>query len=133
MNSSNYVMFDFFRWFKKHTDTDLTVDYNQYIREKIGNELQSIISVVCKTMGIDELDVVSAKRNRPLADARAVIYYFMRQRGMSFKEIGLSMGGRDHTCVISGIKRFNDLYKFDNPFKRTADEISKLLSIPINL
>jgi hypothetical protein len=56
-----------------------------------------------------EKDLYSEKRNSGLVQCRTLIAYIMQQEyGMSLSEIGLNLGGRDHSTVIHMFRKFEN-------------------------
>lgn len=75
-------------------------------------EADAIFRWVCEAYGIEPSDLTGNSRMEPIAEARNVAYYLARQRGMSYPRIG-RLFKRDHTSVISGVKRVQALLKAD--------------------
>lgn len=75
---------------------------------------QSIIAEVCLSHQVRVLDVMSRKRNAPIARARQHCYLELRNRGV---RCGGQMSslyvarifGRDHTTILHGIRRAKEL------------------------
>ncbi len=67
---------------------------------------QEIISAYCQMAGIEEGDIIGDTKPRDLADNRHAIMYALRAHtGLSLKEIGSRLGGRDHTTVLHGANK----------------------------
>jgi chromosomal replication initiator protein len=59
-------------------------------------------------------DLVGPKRQRPIARPRQVAMYLAKQlTSRSLPEIGRRFGGRDHTTVMHGVKRIEELKRTD--------------------
>ena len=67
----------------------------------------SIIAAVANVWGITKVDLLSNCRNDRLAHARFMLYAALRELAhLSLTDIGKICGGRDHSTVSSGIRRF---------------------------
>jgi len=67
--------------------------------------LDTIIAKVCDIMGVTRVEVISQSRSRRYAEARHLVGALARyQTKLTFEEIGLALGGRDHTTVLQGCK-----------------------------
>lgn len=75
-----------------------------------GPPLPLILAAVHAVTGFDEWALRGAARDRPIADARALYWYIAAalRRDLSYPILGKSLGGKDHTTVISAVRRFND-------------------------
>lgn len=62
---------------------------------------------VCEKRGVRLIDVCSARRSTPLVLARHEIMYRLHmETNMSYPAIGRRLGGRDHTTVMYGVRRY---------------------------
>ena len=69
-------------------------------------------------------DLIGPKRNRPLARPRQVAMFLCKRlTTRSLPDIGRRFGGRDHTTVMHGIKRIEELMGTDS---QLADDIEML-------
>lgn len=88
-----------------------------------------IVEIVSEHMGISADDIRSKKRSQDIALARQVVMYLGRSyTQVSLKSIGESVGGKDHTTVLNGIKRVEMKLKEDPSFKTTIDILVKKLN-----
>ena len=77
-----------------------------------------IIESVSDIFGVPVEKVMSRDRTRDVALTRQVIMYLMREEAnVSLPQIGLAMGGRDHTTVIHACEKVSSLLKTDNSFR----------------
>ena len=77
-----------------------------------------IIESVSGIFGVPVEKVMSRDRTRDVALTRQVIMYLMREEAnVSLPQIGLAMGGRDHTTVIHACERVSSLLQTDNQFR----------------
>jgi len=66
-----------------------------------------------RASGVIARDIMGAGRGVRLAKARHIAMWLARRySGRSFPEIGRLMGGRDHTTVISGVRRVDRVVGF---------------------
>lgn len=54
-------------------------------------------------------------RHRYIARVRRVLMAALRATGMSYPEIGRFVGGRDHTTIIAGVRKFYEETKGTGP------------------
>jgi chromosomal replication initiation ATPase DnaA len=77
--------------------------------ERQQPDLQEIKAVVARLFGLAPADLAGGARNARYVHARFTAYAVARDCGHSLSEIGHAFGGRDHTTVLSGLCRFDDL------------------------
>lgn len=66
----------------------------------------SIIQAICEYFGVEGRDLMSGRRQRTVSLARSVAMYLVRKTAkLSFPEIGMKMGRRNHSTVISACRR----------------------------
>ena len=66
----------------------------------------NILSAVCTYFGLDMRDLMSGRRQRTISLARSVAMHLIRKTAkLSFPEIGMRMGKRNHSTVISACRR----------------------------
>jgi chromosomal replication initiator protein len=66
----------------------------------------SILQSVCDYFGLEHKDLMSGRRQRTISLARSVAMYLVRKTAkLSFPEIGMRMGKRNHSTVISACRR----------------------------
>ncbi len=89
-----------------------------------------IIHVVADHMGISYDDIISSKRSKDIATARQVAMLMCRRHldRYSLKQIGACLGGRDHTTVLSGLDRIQELMEKDNNLKLAVEAIEKKIN-----
>ena len=113
----------------KRIDWPLSIKINIKKRKYKYNQ-QMIISAVEKYTRIEFSEFMKKSRKRKLSEARKLYCYFMRTKlKWELREIGETIGGRDHTTVIHNINVYKDLYETDDDFRCKADNISEELEI----
>jgi chromosomal replication initiator protein len=69
-------------------------------------------------------DLIGPKRSRPIARPRQMAMYLCKQMTTrSLPEIGRRFGGRDHTTVIHGVRKIEELLGTDS---QLADDLEML-------
>lgn len=65
-----------------------------------------VIDQVCAKHSLTRAELLSSRRSRPLVIARhEAMYRMSKETTMSLPAIGRRMGGKDHSTVLSGIRR----------------------------
>jgi len=116
------------------------IKHNQlpnYIRHKMNKFVMRdpeditegfIMDVVSGVSKIDGKDIASPSRSISIVDARRIyIFNVKRYLKKSYVYIGKTLSNRDHTTIIFSIKKYHDLYKNEEPFKRMADKVTQLI------
>lgn len=68
--------------------------------------VKRIMLVASELFGITHADLISRRHRQPTADYRACVYWCARQlTAQSLPRIGEAVGGRDHTTVLSGVRK----------------------------
>jgi len=66
----------------------------------------NILNAVCTYFGLELRDLMSGRRQRTISLARSVAMHLIRKTSkLSFPEIGMRMGKRNHSTVISACRR----------------------------
>lgn len=93
-------------WFERaNTAADILLG----ARERKGRRVtyREIEFRICRAMGVNIHDVRGPWRNVHVTMARQAIAYWCRRRTLlSFPQIGQLMGGKDHTTIIHGVRRY---------------------------
>ena len=72
----------------------------------------AIISGVARYFNIPTTALQGPSRTRPIAEARHVVMYLLREDAqLPLKQIGHLLGGRDHSTVIHGCRKVSTLIK----------------------
>lgn len=80
-----------------------------------------IVGHVASAFGLDAEDITGKDRGAHLVDARSVVAKLLRERNHSYPQIGVVLGGRDHSTIINLIDKF-DIYERRNPLVGMAFE-----------
>lgn len=75
-------------------------------------------------MGLPAADVLGPSRAKRLARARFAVWWTARRlRDVSLPVLGRQSGGRDHTTVLHGLTRAEQLRVVDPAFRRLTDRM----------
>lgn len=89
-----------------------------------ASRIQIIARVVAEMFDLTVLDLRSARRSSAIVRARQVVMYVARhETGYSTPRIGSFLGGRDHSTVLHGITKIEQLLKTDADL---ADMIARI-------
>lgn len=90
----------------------------------------SIIKCVCDHYGITEASIVSSQKNAGIAYPRQVAMYLCYHllEGITYNSIGISLGGRDHSTVLHGIKKITTDMEKNEETKNTVNAIIKKIT-----
>ena len=71
---------------------------------------EEVIKVICDFYEIKSTQLKGAKRDAKLVRARqACMYVLKKDVGLTFSEIGNILGGRDHTTIMHGVEKIENL------------------------
>lgn len=85
-----------------------------------------IVRQVAAYYGISLDRVLGRERSRAVALPRQVAMFLLREEAnISLPQIGENLGGRDHTTVMYGCEKINDLLERDDHFRRQMVEIKE--------
>ena len=86
----------------------------------------NIIKTVGEVFGATPEDIKGKRRTKPIADARAVCFFFMRKTGMTVENIGEKLN-RHHTTVVLGTKKVESLLSFDKAFIKQVEQVLEMI------
>jgi chromosomal replication initiator protein len=90
--------------------------------------VEDIQRVVCHHFKLRSTDLLSKDRHKSIAFARHVAMYLCKQRlKCSFPELGRAFGNRDHTTVISGVRKIEHLRTTDPEVRAHIEAIERKL------
>lgn len=103
-----------------------------YAAQRTGESqpaLKSIASHTARYFAFRVAELRSPSRRRGVVMARDVAMYLARQlTGKSLKQIGDYFGGRDHTTVLHGCRKTEDLIRSDPTTHEAVVELRQLLA-----
>src|SRR5690606_22041084 len=83
-------------------------------RRQETRSVEDIQRAVCGHFRLTNAELLSKDRHKSVAFARQVAMYLCRQRlKCSFPELGRAFGNRDHTTVMSAVRRVEALRRKD--------------------
>jgi chromosomal replication initiator protein len=91
--------------------------------------VEDIQRAVCSHFRLSNSELLSKDRHKSVAFARHVAMYLCRQRlGCSFPELGRAFGNRDHTTVMSAVRRVEQLRQKDPQVNAHLAAIEQVLA-----
>jgi len=91
--------------------------------------VEDIQRAVCSHFRLSNADLLSKDRHKSVAFARQVAMYLCRQRlKCSFPELGRAFGNRDHTTVMSAVRRVEELRARDPQVNAHLEAIEQRLA-----
>lgn len=96
-------------------------------RKKSTNP-NKIIELVSSHFGLKTAQIKGVKRKKQVAQPRQLLMYVLRQDlGLPFAEIGVFLGGRDHTTIMHGVDRISSLLPKKEKLRQDLIEIRRFL------
>jgi chromosomal replication initiator protein len=91
--------------------------------------LRDIARLTAKYFGLKLSDLKGPHRQRSLVAGRCVAMFLARElTACSLSEIGEFFGGRDHTTVLHGCRRTEQLLKRDTAVRQAIADVKKMLA-----
>jgi chromosomal replication initiator protein len=87
----------------------------------------AVVDVVAKTFNLSVERLLSSDRSRDVALPRQIAMFLMRETNLSLPQIGLALGGRDHTTVMYACEKVADLLERDDKIRRQVVQIRQQL------
>jgi chromosomal replication initiator protein len=93
-----------------------------------GLTIEAIQREVCSYFDVKLHDLKSPNRHRAIAHPRMIAMFLARRMtSMSYPEIGNRFGGKDHSTVISAVKKIERLYQQDSALRSVVGTIESHL------
>lgn len=90
--------------------------------------VDDIQKTVAEYYGLRQADLLCERRNRALARPRQVAMWLCKQlTTRSLPDIGRRFGGRDHTTVLHGVRRIEELKSVDAPLAADLEALTRKL------
>ncbi len=87
-----------------------------------------VIETICQLYNIPRQRLLSAERSREVALPRQIAMYLLhKEAGCSLPQIGELLGGRDHTTILYGCEKIEDLLERDEQLRRQLNQIREQL------
>ena len=96
--------------------------------EKKPITVEEILKTITNHFNIKIFDIKSSKKSKNLVFPRQIAMYLSRKlTSSSFPDIGMKIGGRDHSTVIYANKKIAHLMSNDDEIRKIVGEIEKTL------
>jgi len=113
----------------------LTVDEVQSLLGaalRTGPERRITVDEIQKTVAdhfnLKQADLLSERRTRSVARPRQMAMYLCKQHTTrSYPDIGRRFGGRDHTTVLHGVRKIEELMAQDDQIARDVEALTRKL------
>lgn len=101
---------------------DISEDLQLYLDTKRPTVIYThIIDIVSEVTGFSIHQLRSKTRKQELVFARAIAYKMIRiYTQLTLVNIGLEMGGRDHTTVLHGLEIYDQMFEQSRGFREMA-------------
>lgn len=87
-----------------------------------SRKADKILRAVCRAWGVSHDDLISAQRNQRVSRPRFAAYHFMRHiLNWSLPQVGRPLANRDHTTILSGLRRAEWLLVNDADWRQRYD------------
>lgn len=118
--------------------TELTLDEAKELIGKITKNtepekytIEHIMKTVCGHFGIKEQVITSQSRAKDIVIPRQLTMYFAKQlTDLPYKQIGISMGNRDHSTVLYACKTVAKQIENDDKFRTLVQEVENKIKSP---
>ncbi len=112
----------------------ITIELAENIINEFKYESEKVIScdfikeTVAKYFSINKDDLAGNKRSNDIAFPRQIAMYLCREiANMSFPQIGVDFGGRDHSTVMHACKKIEKEVKEKNNTKLIVDSVKNII------
>ena len=90
--------------------------------------MDEIQKVTADHFGLKQADLLSERRTRTIARPRQIAMYLCKQNTTrSYPDIGRRFGGRDHTTVLHGVRRIEEMLTTDDQIARDVEALTRKL------
>ncbi|MDG4649254.1 chromosomal replication initiator protein DnaA [Roseibacterium sp. SDUM158017] len=90
--------------------------------------MDEIIKKTCEYYNIRQADLMSSNRSRAIARPRQVAMFLCKKlTTRSLPEIGRKFGGRDHTTILYGVRKIEELMQVDSQIAEDAEILRRTL------
>lgn len=117
------------------THSPITIELAENIINEFKYESQKVIScdfikeTVSKYFSIDKDDLAGSKRSNDIAFPRQIAMYLCREiANMSFPQIGIEFGNRDHSTVMHGYNKIAKEIKEKNNTKLIVESVKNIIT-----
>jgi chromosomal replication initiator protein len=90
--------------------------------------VDEIQKTVAEHFNMKQVDLLSERRTRAIARPRQIAMYLCKQHTTrSYPDIGRRFGGRDHTTVLHGVRKIEELLPQDDQIARDVEALTRKL------
>lgn len=90
--------------------------------------VDEIQKTVAEHFSLKQADLLSERRTRAIARPRQIAMYLCKQNTTrSYPDIGRRFGGRDHTTVLHGVRKIEELMASDEQIVRDVETLTRKL------
>ncbi|ABD52918.1 chromosomal replication initiator protein DnaA [Jannaschia sp. CCS1] len=90
--------------------------------------MDEILKKTCEYYKIRQVDMISQNRQRVIARPRQMAMYLCKRlTTRSLPEIGKKFGGRDHTTILYGVRKIEELMQADSQIAEDAELLRRTL------
>jgi chromosomal replication initiator protein len=101
---------------------------SDFLPQSVDLQPEDVLDAVSRAFGVSNDRLLGRERTREVALPRQIAMYLLREEGgISLPQIGEMIGGRDHTTVIYGCDKINDLMETDDRLRRQVLKIREQL------
>ena len=118
--------------YAKLSSSEITLPFAENVLKDILSDssnsitLDHIIKIVAEYFFVSVSDILSSKRSKDIVYPRQVVMYLCRTlTDVSYGVIGKSLGKRDHTTVLHGYEKIQNLIETDPKVKKDIEELKK--------
>jgi chromosomal replication initiator protein len=87
-----------------------------------------VVAAVCTHFGVDARALCGPSRQRHIVWPRQVAMYLAREAGLSYPQIGVHFGGRDHTTVMHSCEKVAKAAGINAALRRELSELQNSIS-----
>ena len=116
------------------THSPITIELAEMVINEFISESEKVISAefiqetVAKYFSIDKNDIAGNKRSNDIAFPRQIAMYLCREvASMSYPQIGIDFGGRDHSTVMHACKKIEKEVKEKPNTKLIVDSVKNII------
>jgi len=93
----------------------------------VGNKIpiHQAISITANYFKIEKREITNPCKARKVTIPRQMLMLYLKAQGYTFKNIGLCIGGRDHTTVMHSVKLMRNLITQDEVIKANYNALKK--------
>lgn len=88
--------------------------------------VERLMSRASVLTGTNRAELLSDVRSHNVSWVRCAVMAVARERGLKFTRVGELMGGRDHSTIISGVRRATFFEAQDPDFRALINELRKV-------